>query len=503
MDKSLPETAVVGVSSDPEAADEPSRGGRSKYLLTKRDVLKLFGAGTGSAIVAGGAGLEGDDSGDRLRMGAANMAELYKVGPGTWKGPLSVRADVPQQDGNDFIQTDAGPNNDQYAFHHYDGGWSKQGWDLGPTSIDGLDFGGDGADQDTYNVFQNNIITSEGEYYPVAGETDAEKSATLQSALDNHAKRGWVFAPAGTYEDPITLQTKELALFGYGRQATRIAGGVDGTGLTLDTKSGGDSSAHGVSVRDVAVSSGSGSGNANDALGVVGSDVNVFLQNVHVHESDRHAYFFEDGVSEVRGHNLSMSNVAGDIDDDGMRIAANNCIFTGVEATSHSLHFTTDAVESHVWGTFNSVTNNGSRCTVNGLGVNNGNPNDPSQWNGNSGYAWNHGITVYDTNNNRYWRPRNPGFGTGWKPLQPINDTYTGNGNSEQTVSLRFKPMAVVIEESSGDMEIRRRGLSRAVLAGSSMAGKFDLGTNGFTVGDDGSDADPNTDGETYNYWAF
>jgi len=58
------------------------------------------------------------------------MAQAYKVGEATYKGPLSVRSDVPQEDGITFIQTDAGDNNDLFAIQHYNGGWSEQGLDL-------------------------------------------------------------------------------------------------------------------------------------------------------------------------------------------------------------------------------------------------------------------------------------------------------------------------------------------------------------------------------------
>lgn len=99
-------------------------------LLSRRQVLGIFGASTGAAIIGGGqANLGSGDGQGNLYGGAAEMAAPYKIGERMWKGPISVLSEIPEEDGNDFMQTDAGDNNDQYALHHYNGGWSKQGLD--------------------------------------------------------------------------------------------------------------------------------------------------------------------------------------------------------------------------------------------------------------------------------------------------------------------------------------------------------------------------------------
>jgi len=104
-----------------------------QQLLSRRQILALFGAGTGMAIV-GAQGQQTQPSADGNVLGGAdNMPAPYKVGESTYKGPLSVRSEVPQEDGITFIQTDAG-NNDQFALHHYNGGWGQQGLDV--TSLD-------------------------------------------------------------------------------------------------------------------------------------------------------------------------------------------------------------------------------------------------------------------------------------------------------------------------------------------------------------------------------
>lgn len=119
-----------------DSEDTDNRG-----LLSRRQVLAMFGGTSLGIALVGGAASEsfgGSDAGS-LYGGTSAMAELYKIGPNTWKGPLSVRSEVPETDGNSFWQTDAGSSNDQFAFYHYDGGWSKQGWDVTSLSADRTD----------------------------------------------------------------------------------------------------------------------------------------------------------------------------------------------------------------------------------------------------------------------------------------------------------------------------------------------------------------------------
>lgn len=101
--------------TDPESSDP--------RLLNRRQVLGLFGLTTGAAIIGSGGETPRlqESGGGNLYGGTSGMASAFKVGPGLWKGPLSTRSEVPKENGNDFVQTDAGPNNDQYKFYHYNG----------------------------------------------------------------------------------------------------------------------------------------------------------------------------------------------------------------------------------------------------------------------------------------------------------------------------------------------------------------------------------------------
>jgi len=147
-----------------------------RKLFTRRQILSVFGGATGLAIV----GVEGQETSTNgnLLGGTSNMAQAYKVGEGTYKGPLSVRSDVPQEDGITFIQTDAGSNNDMFAIQHYNGGWSEQGLDLPSVN----------TEKATINKFASSAdytigIASDGSYFAV-GTTNTLK---YEGYADIHA----------------------------------------------------------------------------------------------------------------------------------------------------------------------------------------------------------------------------------------------------------------------------------------------------------------------------
>lgn len=95
-------------------------------LFTRREIVEFFGA-SGAAMV----GVKAENTDTSLLGGADNMSHAYQVGGGLYKGPLSVRSDVPEEDGLTFIQTDAGSDGEIYSLYHYsDGKWVQQGMDL-------------------------------------------------------------------------------------------------------------------------------------------------------------------------------------------------------------------------------------------------------------------------------------------------------------------------------------------------------------------------------------
>jgi len=98
--------------------------------------LAVFGGTAGLGVAGGGQGAISPDSGGDLVGGGNNMPAPFKVGERTWKGPLSVRSSVPAEDGNTFIQTDAGPSGDLFASHHYNGSWTKKGLEASEATID-------------------------------------------------------------------------------------------------------------------------------------------------------------------------------------------------------------------------------------------------------------------------------------------------------------------------------------------------------------------------------
>jgi hypothetical protein len=114
------------------------------------------------------------------------MAQAYKVGEGTYKGPLSVRSDVPQEDGITFIQTDAGKNNDMFAIQHYNGGWSDQGLDLPAVNTDELFTEARGPSV-TVHVTSDGEIVADGPNSQIASgdfNTPADVTTVLQAAID-------------------------------------------------------------------------------------------------------------------------------------------------------------------------------------------------------------------------------------------------------------------------------------------------------------------------------
>lgn len=76
---------------------------------------------------------------------------------------------------------------------------------------------------------------------------------------------------------------------------------------------------------------------------------------------------------------------------------------------------------------------------------------------------------------------------------------YTGDGTTGRTISTSRPPSLVIIEGSDGTIYSAARGLSGSPM-GTDPSGELSIGSSGFTVGDDGADADPNTNGESYSY---
>ena len=182
-----------------------------RSLLTRRQVMALFGGtGIGAAIVAEGAvGPESTGGGD-IVGGADGMPAPYKVGEMMWKGPLSVRSEVPQEDGVTYIQTDAGDQNDRFKFHHYNGGWG--------------DVGMEGSDLRYESV---SLVGQNGEATMVDRDPNSD-SGGIQAAIDNASpgdtlvlKPNTTYDVAGTYSDPepIIKIDKSLRLKGFGHSS--------------------------------------------------------------------------------------------------------------------------------------------------------------------------------------------------------------------------------------------------------------------------------------------
>lgn len=157
--------------------------------------------------------------------------------------------------------------------------------------------------------------------------------------------------------------------------------------------------------------------------------------------------------------------------------------------------------------TFNNIidSGNGTRVIVNGHAYNNGNPTSTGDWNGEAQKALERGAVVIwgDSQDPPVpWTPHlGAGSSVGYRPMEAITGSYKGNGTTGRTISLGFQPRIVVVEGSDGTQYDIREGMTKGGV-GSSPSGELSIASDGFTVGDNSADADPNTDTESYSYWA-
>lgn len=95
--------------------------------------------------------------------------------------------------------------------------------------------------------------------------------------------------------------------------------------------------------------------------------------------------------------------------------------------------------------------------------------------------------------------------GSNWVVLQPVSIQYTGDGTQSRTLlgSFQFE-FALVTEAGADNAEDAYEGnIPDGTLAGNTFAGELTVESNGgITVGDNGADADPNTNNETYDLFA-
>lgn len=103
--------------------------------------------------------------------------------------------------------------------------------------------------------------------------------ATIQAAIDDLAGGGWVYAPAGTYSETVTIDENNVLLFGAGMGSTIIDGGA-GHGITINT-------ANDVCVRDLQVKTTAGGGNISDSLQILYLCNRITVENIFVSQSDR------------------------------------------------------------------------------------------------------------------------------------------------------------------------------------------------------------------------
>lgn len=90
--------------------------------------------------------------------------------------------------------------------------------------------------------------------------------------------------------------------------------------------------------------------------------------------------------------------------------------------------------------------------------------------------------------------------GSNWRLLEGTSFSYSGDGTTGRTLATDFRFEQVVVEESGGNVsDAYAGGLSDGALATFAFEGELIVeSTGGVTIGDNDANADPNTDGETY-----
>jgi hypothetical protein len=94
--------------------------------------------------------------------------------------------------------------------------------------------------------------------------------------------------------------------------------------------------------------------------------------------------------------------------------------------------------------------------------------------------------------------------GDSWRPQESVSFLYGGTGGTKTLVS-SFQFEQVVVQSGDGAVADAYEGndISNGALSANTFAGELTVESNGgITVGDGGSDSDPNTDGESYNVFA-
>jgi len=93
--------------------------------------------------------------------------------------------------------------------------------------------------------------------------------------------------------------------------------------------------------------------------------------------------------------------------------------------------------------------------------------------------------------------------GSNWKVIETSSFSYTGDGTTGRVLADSFQFEEVRVEESGGNVvDSYAGGLSNGAMSTFDFDGELTINsTGGFTVGDNGGDSDPNTNGENYEVY--
>lgn len=146
---------------------------------------------------------------------------------------------------------------------------------------------------------------------------DGHTYPSVQQAVDQAENVVWI--GPGTFDEPVTISTPGLVVFGSGR-TTVIDGGTAGHGLEI--------AASDVVVQNLAAQTTGGAGNANDALRVASGASGSHVINCWVTDSD------DEGFQVEASHVVVADCVAEQTDDEGFYVGGSESWIYGCEARS-------------------------------------------------------------------------------------------------------------------------------------------------------------------------
>lgn len=156
--------------------------------------------------------------------------------------------------------------------------------------------------------------------------SNGNKFTTVQAAIDDLNGDGWVFVPAGTYNESVTIDENNVTLFGVGI-SSYINGGTTGHGIHC--------SGNYCVIKDLKVATTGGGGNSYDAIKLEGHD--CVVERVFISDSDNIGINIDTGgVNTIS--NCRIGIVGASVDAIGIYLNHGMCVAIGNHITDTGTH---------------------------------------------------------------------------------------------------------------------------------------------------------------------